>query len=206
VAAAAYSLLQPIASQIKRIVILGPSHRVPLDGIALPKSDAFETPLGLIEVDKSVFSSLMSLDPICESEVAHAMEHSVEVHLPFLQVIVPDFKIIPMVVGNAEPDEVAEVLDTLWGGQETLLVVSSDLSHYHPYEEAEEMDAETTQAIQEFDDHLDGEQACGCAAINGLMVAAKTHALEVTLIDLRNSGDTAGCHEHVVGYGAYELH
>jgi AmmeMemoRadiSam system protein B len=206
IAASAYSRLRSIADQIERVVLLGPSHRVPLDGIALPESDAFETPLGVVEIDKSVYKSLLKLDPVCESERAHRMEHSLEVHLPFLQIVLPKFKIVPLVVGSAEPEEVAEVIESLWGGKETLVVVSSDLSHYHPYEEAEELDAETTRAIQQFDSHLDGEQACGCAAINGMMIVADKQGLKVSVVDLRNSGDTAGCRESVVGYGAYELH
>lgn len=206
VAAAAYSRLRSVAGQIQRVVLLGPSHRVPLDGIALPGSDAFETPLGVVEVDKTACEQLMALDQICESERAHRMEHSLEVHLPFLQVVLPKFKIVPLVVGGAEPEEVAEAIDCLWGDKETLIVVSSDLSHYHPYDEAEELDAETTQLIQELDNHLDGEQACGCVAINGMMIVAKQRGLHVSLVDLRNSGDTAGCRESVVGYGAYELH
>jgi hypothetical protein len=206
VAAAAYSRLRSVAAQIERVVLLGPSHRIPLEGIALPGSDAFETPLGKVEVDKAACESLLALEQICESEIAHRMEHSLEVHLPFLQVVLPKFMIVPMVVGNAEPEEVAEAIDCLWGDTETLIVVSSDLSHYHSYAEAEEMDAETTQAIQNLDNHLDGEQACGCMAINGMMVVARKRGLHASVIDLRNSGDTAGCRESVVGYGAYELH
>ena len=206
VAATGYSQLRSIADRINRVVLLGPSHRVPLDGIALPESGAFATPLGEVTVDIEARNQLMSLDQICESEQAHMMEHSLEVHLPFLQVVLPKFKFVPMLVGNAEPEEVAEALECIWGSKETLIVVSSDLSHYHSYEEAEEMDAETSRAIKVLDSHLDGEQACGCMAINGLMVAAKAHNLHVSVIDLRNSGDTAGCREHVVGYGAYELH
>lgn len=206
VAASAYSRLRPVADRIGRVVLLGPSHRVPLDGIALPKADIFVTPLGEIRVDQEACSSLRALDQICESERAHMMEHSLEVHLPFLQVVLPRFTIVPMVVGNAEPEEVAEAIDFVWGGHETLIVVSSDLSHYRSYEEASELDAETTRAITALDSHIDGEQACGCNAINGLMVVAKAQGLNVSVIDLRNSGDTAGCREHVVGYGAYELH
>ena len=206
IAAAAYSRLRPAAAKINRVVLLGPSHRVPVDGIALPKSDAFETPLGIVKVDMKAYKTLMGLDQMCESEIAHAMEHSLEVHIPFLQIVLNDFMIVPMVVGSAEPEEVAEAINCVWGGPETLIVISSDLSHYHSYAEAELMDAETTQAIQELDCHLTGEQACGCVALNGLMVAAKERQLHASLIDLRNSGDTAGSKEHVVGYGAYELH
>jgi hypothetical protein len=206
IAASAYSRLRAMADQIERVILLGPSHRVPLDGIALPESDSFETPLGVVHIDTEVSHTLMKLEQVCESERAHAMEHSLEVHLPFLQVVLNEFKIVPMVVGSAEPEEVAEVIEEVWGGPETLFVISSDLSHYHSYAEAELLDAETTEAIQKLDCHLTGEQACGCAAVNGLMVAAKRRQLNVSLIDLRNSGDTAGSKDHVVGYGAYELH
>jgi hypothetical protein len=206
VAAAAYSRLRPIAEQINRVVLLGPSHRVSLDGIALPECDAFETPLGIVELDKASCEALLALDQICRSERAHRMEHSLEVHLPFLQVVLPKFRIVPMVVGNAEPDEVAEAIEYLWGDKETLIVVSSDLSHYHAYDEAEVLDAETSRAIHELDGHIDGEQACGCVGINGMLVVARARGLQVSVIDLRNSGDTAGCRDSVVGYGAYELH
>lgn len=206
VAAAAYSRLTPAADGIRRVVLLGPSHRVPLDGLALPGCEAFETPLGTVRLDEAGCKKAMSLEPVCVSEAAHAMEHSLEVHLPFLQTILNDFTIVPLVVGDAEADEVAQVIDTLWGGDETLIVISSDLSHFHPYEEAEALDAQTSAAIQKLDEHLTGEQACGCRAINGLMVAAKKRHMDVSLIDLCNSGDTAGGRDHVVGYGAYELH
>lgn len=206
VAAAAYSRLRRAADTIHRVVLLGPSHRVPFDGIALPASDVFETPLGNVAVDAEACARLQALESVCISEQAHLMEHSLEVHLPFLQVLLRDFTIVPMVVGGAEPEEVAQALESVWGGGETLIVVSSDLSHYLPYDEAEALDADTSEAIRKLDGFLTDEQACGCNAINGLMVAARRRGLSVSLIDLRNSGDTAGSREHVVGYGAYELH
>lgn len=206
IAAAAYSRLRSGADHINRVVLLGPSHRVALDGIALPASGFFETPLGDIAVDAKTCHRLMAYDQVCESETAHATEHSLEVHLPFLQVVLSKFEIVPLVVGSAEPEEVAEILDVVWGGPETLIIISSDLSHYHSYDKAEAMDAETTAAIERLEGHLTGEQACGCNAVNGLMVAARQRQLNVSLIDLRNSGDTAGSKDRVVGYGAYELH
>jgi AmmeMemoRadiSam system protein B len=137
------------------------------------------------------------------SAAAHAQEHSLEVHLPFLQSVLADFDLVPLAVGEASAEEVAEVLYRLWGGEETLIVVSSDLSHFLPHQDAERMDHATAQAILRLDSHLDGQQACGAYPINGLMLAAKRRGLEAHVLDLRNSGDTAGDHRRVVGYGAF---
>ncbi len=204
-AASAYSLLQECADRIRHVVLLGPSHQVAFEGLALSSAETFETPLGAVPVDAGLSEQALELDQVEVLDKAHTLEHSLEVHLPFLQVMLNQFTIVPLVVGNAEPDEVAEVLDSLWGGEETLIVISSDLSHYRPYAEAQSIDAQTSTAIENLESDLDGEQACGCAAINGLMVTAKRRDMEVSLIDLCNSGDTAGSKQKVVGYGAYGL-
>lgn len=203
IAASGYKLLQPLRDVIRRVVLLGPVHRVWVPGLALPGVAAFETPLGRIPIDQAGIDALADLPQIVVSPAAHAEEHSLEVHLPFLQNGLNDFALIPLAVGGASPAEVAEVLERLWGGNETLIVISSDLSHFLPYTEAKRVDAATVNAILHLDTHLVGEQACGAHPINGLLLAARRHGLTPHLLDLRNSGDTAGDRDRVVGYGAF---
>lgn len=203
VAASAYALLEPRRGIIRRVVLLGPVHRVPVRGLALPGVDAFETPLGRVAVDRELAGRLAALPQVVTSRAAHAREHSLEVQLPFLQQVLDDFTLLPLAVGDATPEEVAEVLDALWGGDETLIVISSDLSHYLPYEQARRIDAATCDAIGRLDARLDHDQACGGTPINGLLRAAHRHGLRAHLLDLRNSGDTAGERERVVGYAAF---
>lgn len=202
VAASAYARLRALRGTIQRVVLLGPVHRVPVRGLALPGTQAFETPLGQISIDREAVDRLR-MRQITISAAAHALEHSLEVQLPFLQQVLGDFKIVPLAVGDATPEEVAEVIEALWGGPETLIVVSSDLSHYLPYQAAQHIDRQTCAAIarlQTLDSH---EQACGAAPVNGLLLAARRHHLRPRLLDLRNSGDTAGDRERVVGYAAF---
>jgi len=204
VAASAYARLRPYADRIRRVVLLGPSHRVAFRGIAAPEEDYFETPLGDIKVDQQAIERLADLDFVRRYSQAHAQEHSLEVQLPFLQEVLGDFDLVPLVVGDATPDEVATVLERLWDGDETLIVISSDLSHYLDYESARLIDARTTQAIEELRDQDIGfEQACGALPVRGLLLAARRHGLHPQTVDLRNSGDTAGPRDQVVGYGAY---
>jgi hypothetical protein len=204
VAARAYALLKPIASRIRRVVLLGPSHYVPFRGLALPDADAFLTPLGRIALDLEAIRAIESMPGVQRLAAAHDREHSLEVHLPFLQVTLPDFKLVPLAVGDAAPQQTAAVLEKLWGGDETLIVISSDLSHYHPYAAAVVIDGETTRAIERLDDGIiDGEHACGCHPIRGLLHLARQRALRVVTLDQRNSGDTAGDKSRVVGYGAW---
>lgn len=202
IAASAYALLQPLRASIKRVVLLGPVHRVWTPGLALPGVDAFETPLGRVVLDQEAIASIDGLRQVQVHPAAHAQEHSLEVHLPFLQSVLDDFTLVPLAVGGAGPNEVAEVLEVLWGGAETLIVVSSDLSHFLPYYEAQQVDRATVHEILGFNGHLVGEQACGCHPINGLLLAAQKHGLTPHLLDLRNSGDTAGDRNRVVGYAA----
>jgi hypothetical protein len=176
---------------------------VPVRGLALPSAGAFATPLGTVSVDREAAAAARALPQVCESDAAHAFEHSLEVHLPFLQSVLEDFRIVPFAVGDATPDEVAEVVGLLWGGPETLIVVSSDLSHYHRYAEARAIDRATGEAILALSATLDHEQACGATPINGLLLAARRHGLQAELLDLRNSGDTAGDKSRVVGYASF---
>ena len=203
IAASAYRLLDPLRGRISRVVLLGPVHRVWVKGLALPGVNAFDTPLGTIDLDLEAMARLIDLPQVETLAAAHAQEHSLEVQLPFLQQVLGDFKLVPLAVGGATPEEVAEVLERLWGGDETLIVVSSDLSHYLPYQASSNVDKATARAILDMRTDLVGEQACGAHPINGLLLAAKHHGLRPHLLDLRNSGDTAGDRDRVVGYGAF---
>lgn len=202
IAATAYATLRPIAPRIRRVVLLGPTHRVAVRGLALAGADAFDTPLGRIALDAEAARAISSLPQVTVSPQAHALEHSLEVQLPFLQAVLKDFTLLPLAVGMATPEEVAEVLERLWGGEETLIVISSDLSHFLPYSAAKRVDSETVQTILELGRPIDHEQACGGTPVNGLMVAARHHHLIPHLLDLRNSGDTAGSQDRVVGYAS----
>ena len=202
IAATAYATLEPVASRIRRVVLLGPTHRVAIYGLALPGADAFDTPLGRIMLDTATTHAITRLPQVSISAQAHAQEHSLEVQLPFLQSVLTDFTLLPLTVGNATAEEVAEVLETVWGGDETLIVVSSDLSHYLPYSTAQRVDNETVQSILKLRQPITHDHACGGTPISGLIVAARKHHLTPHLLDLRNSGDTAGSRDQVVGYAA----
>ena len=203
IAASAYARLIPGRSLIRRVVLLGPVHRVPIRGLALPGADSFVTPLGAVAVDAGAAARLRAMRQVDESEAAHSLEHSLEVQLPFLQTMLEEFTLVPLAVGDASPSEVAEVIERVWGGPETLIVVSSDLSHYHPYERAAEIDRSTADDILALADTLDHQQACGATPINGFALCARRHGLVPELLDLRNSGDTAGEKSRVVGYAAF---
>lgn len=204
VAASAYARLKPFAHEIRRVVLIGPAHRVRVGGIAVSAAEAFATPLGPVPVDAAAVAEIASLPQVVRLEAAHADEHCLEVHLPFLQELLDAFSIVPMLVGDASAEEVAEVLDRLWGGEETLIVVSSDLSHYLDYESAKRLDARTTQAIEALaPGEIGAEQACGRIPVAGLLTLARRRGLSATTLDLRNSGDTAGDRRRVVGYGAW---
>lgn len=205
VAASAYALLEKGREIYRRVVLLGPVHRVPVRGLALPGTDAFATPLGTIPVDRELADKLAALPQVVESLPAHAWEHSLEVQLPFLQTVLADFTLLPLAVGDATPQEVAEALELAWGGEETLIVISSDLSHFHAYREAQVIDGATAQAILDLRVPISHEQACGGTPVNGLLLEAKRHGLKPHLLDLRNSGDTAGDHSRVVGYAAFSF-
>jgi AmmeMemoRadiSam system protein B len=204
VAGSAYAEVRARADRIERVVLIGPAHRVALRGLATSGASAFSTPLGEVPVDRDAVRALLALPQVTEIEQAHALEHSLEVHLPFLQRALGRFSLVPLVAGDASADEVAEVLEMLWGGAETLIVISSDLSHYYDYDTARRLDAATTDAIEALDPAgLSQESACGRVPIRGLLVAARNHGLRARTLDVRSSGDTAGPRDQVVGYGAY---
>jgi len=207
VAASIYAPLLTLRGMIRRIVLLGPTHRVAIDGLALPAATAFATPLGTVPIDRLLVDAVKDMPQIVVSDAAHAQEHSLEVQLPFLQSVFgtdsDSFSLLPLAVGDATLEQVAEVLERLWGGEETLIVVSTDLSHFLPYVQAQQVDEQTVQMILELAPTIVHQQACGATPVNGLLLAAQRHGLRAQLIDHRNSGDTAGDRSRVVGYGAF---
>ncbi len=206
IAASAYATLAEVADRIKRVVLLGPAHRVAFNGVAMSACDSFVTPLGSVSIDHSNDDQLIQLPQVCIYDEAHVTEHSIEVHLPFLQSLFDEFKLIPLVVGNSNAEKVAEVIDLLWGGPETLIVVSTDLSHFHDYQTAQRIDQVTTDAIERMAfEEINFQQACGRLPVSGLLLSARNRGMRVSTLDLRNSGDTTGTHDRVVGYGAYIL-
>jgi hypothetical protein len=199
-----YNLLKSNARKVQRVVILGPTHRVPFFGLAVPSHSKFTTPLGDVTVDQTAVQSLVDNGFAKYFNEAHQLEHSIEVHLPFLQLVLDDFSIVPIVVGQTNSEHVSTTIEELWGGEETLIIVSSDLSHYHPYLEAQSLDNKTALAIENFDiDAIDHEQACGATPIQGLLRSAAKHKLKITRLALCNSGDTAGNKDSVVGYATF---
>ncbi|MGI9344008.1 MAG: AmmeMemoRadiSam system protein B [Gammaproteobacteria bacterium] len=206
VAASAYKLLEPARQRIRRVLLLGPAHRVYLDGMALSSAEGFATPLGTVPLDRDLLATIAALPDVCVSDKAHRDEHCIEVQLPFLQTVLAEFSLAPVVVGRCAAEPVAAVIDAAWGGPETLIVISSDLSHYHPYDEARRIDAQTCSRIVASATDLGGGEACGAHAINGLMATRGSLDLRVDAIDTRNSGDTSGTRDRVVGYGSFVLH
>lgn len=207
VAASAYALLAPARGRIRRVVLMGPSHRVAFRGIALSTATAWTTPLGHIPIDQEACRRLLSLPMVGALDKAHAQEHSLEVHLPFLQAALGEFSLVPLVTGETPADVVAAVLDELWGGPETLIVISTDLSHYLDYDACRDIDAATSAAVEQLDGAIIGSaQACGRVPVGGLLLAAKRRGMACTTLDVRNSGDTAGPRDRVVGYGAWALY
>ncbi|MHB1052974.1 MAG: AmmeMemoRadiSam system protein B [Thiobacillus sp.] len=203
VAASAYARLGGMRDRIRRVVVLGPTHRVSVRGLALPEADRFATPLGEVQLDLEGMQLLSALPQVTQSAAAHQMEHSLEVQLPFLQQVLGDFQLLPLAVGEATAAEVAEVLEKVWGGDETLIVISSDLSHFLPDALARQVDGGTVDAILAMNPHLNHEQACGATPVNGLLLAARKHGLRPQVLDVRNSSQTAGDPDRVVGYAAF---
>jgi AmmeMemoRadiSam system protein B len=204
VAATAYARLAALRDVVRRVVLIGPAHYLPIRGLAASSAGAFATPFSVVPVDRAAIDGLRDLRQVVVSDDAHEPEHSLEVQLPFLQTVLGDFAIVPLVAGAASYDEVRAVLERLWGGAETLIVISSDLSHYHDYARAQRLDADTAAAILALDaDAIGEERACGRIPIGGLLRVAREKGLTATSIDLRNSGDTAGPRSHVVGYGSF---
>jgi AmmeMemoRadiSam system protein B len=206
IAGSAYAALADATDAIERVVVIGPSHFVPFPGLAVPRADAFETPLGVIPIDDAARRAVL-MDPyVVAADAPHAREHSLEVELPFLQVLLGEFRVLPLATGDASAHEVAAVLERVWGDARTLVVASSDLSHYLEYSAARRIDATTAESILRYATQIGGERACGHVALNGLMAVAQQRRLPVRLLDLRNSGDTAGERSSVVGYGAFALY
>jgi AmmeMemoRadiSam system protein B/AmmeMemoRadiSam system protein A len=201
-AARAYAVLRGAAAGLRRVVLIGPAHRVPVRGVALPAVARFETPLGAVDVDRPALDALAASPHVVVSDEAHAAEHALEVQLPFLQEVLGAFTVVPLVVGDAAPEAVAAVLERVWGGPETLVVVSSDLSHYLPYDTARAVDAATLGQVLALGPALDHEQACGATPINALLHIARARGLRPRLLAACNSGDTAGGRDRVVGYAA----
>jgi AmmeMemoRadiSam system protein B len=206
VAANAYATLAPWAEKIHRVVVLAPSHRVGFRGIATSSADVFQTPLGDIPVDRTALRELRTLSGVLALDEAFAQEHALEVQLPFLQTVLMDFELVPLVVGDADSEDVSRIIDKLYS-PETLIVVSSDLSHFLDYAGCQKRDRSTTALIEDMqDDQIGPHQACGAYPVRGLLRSARRHGWRVRTLDLRNSGDTAGDKSRVVGYGAYEFY
>jgi AmmeMemoRadiSam system protein B len=204
VAGAAFAKLRENAQTITRVVLVGPAHYVHLGGIAAPRVDAFETPLGRVHVDIEACSQIRRFEFVSQTDAPHKPEHALEVELPFLQTVLPSFRLVPLVVGDAAPQEVAQLLRQLWHGPETLIVVSSDLSHYHSYESAQRLDLSTAEAIEQGEwASLGSSRACGWVAVAGLLMETRRRRLGGYRLALCNSGDTAGSRDRVVGYGAW---
>lgn len=206
IAATAYATVAAGAGTVRRVVLAGPCHRVPVRGIAVSSASAFGTPLGPVRVDAAGREAALSVDGVAVDDAAHELEHSIEVHLPFVQQVLGDVAVAPLVVGAGPPSILADVLDVLWGGPETLIIVSTDLSHYHDDATAKRLDRITADAIVGGRvDAISSTDACGAAPVRGLLLAAARHGLTVTLLDLRTSADTAGTPDRVVGYGAFAV-
>lgn len=202
-AARAYACLAGLRGRIRRVVLLGPAHRVYVRGLALPEAERFATPLGEVALDLPGMRALSALPQVTANAAAHCFEHSQEVQLPFLQQTLGEFSLLPLAVGDATGAETAEVLEAAWGGDETLIVISSDLSHFHGDAEARRLDGRTVAAILALEPHLSHEQACGATPVNGLILAARRHGLHPVALDVRNSGAASGDLDRVVGYAAF---
>lgn len=206
VAAHAYDELAAARGSVRRVVLLGPTHRVAVRGLAAPSAEAFATPLGAVRIDRAALQALRDLPQVVTSDAAHAREHSLEVQLPFLQKMLGDFALVPFAVGAASVQEVAAVIARLWGGAETLVVISTDMSHYHPCEAARAIDGATLERIAAFSTDLEHEEACGATPLNGFLSLAKQKNLSMRRLAACNSGDTAGGKGQVVGYAAFALY
>ncbi len=206
IAATIYKTLLPLREKIRHVVLFGPAHRVPFRGVAATAMDYFATPLGKVTIDHAIIKNALKVPNVEIFEHAYDGEHSLEVQLPFLQSVLADFKLAPFVVGDADPNTVAQIIETLWGNPDTLFVISSDLSHYYDYDTATNLDTAASNAIVHLQpQQIKDNQACGRLPVKGLLLAAQKLGLKASLLDLRNSGDTAGDKQRVVGYGAYHF-
>ena len=206
VAASGYARLQQAADYIDQVILLGPAHRVAFNGLAASSAEGFKTPLGTIPLDLTAISDILTLPQVHVNDEAHRLEHSLEVQLPFLQLILNQFTLVPLVVGDASPIEVCEIIGHFWDRPGTVIIISSDLSHFHDYETAVQIDNKTARAIEGLAlEKIDHDQACGRNPLNGLLLYARQHGLSAHTLDLRNSGDTAGPRDQVVGYGTWVI-
>lgn len=206
IAGSAFRVLEPLRATVRRVVLAGPTHRIPFRGIALSSARTFATPLGEVPVDEAAVGRISVLPEVVPFDLAHAEEHSLETHLPFLQRSLDRFSVVPLVTGDVAPASLVAVFDALWGGDETLFCISTDLSHYLPCERAREVDRRTAEAIEALaPERLDRDQACGGVALAAALLSARKRSLNVVRLDLRNSGETAGTREEVVGYGAWSI-
>lgn len=204
VAGSAYATLAARSNDIERVILMGPSHRVAFSGVAASAAHQFDTPIGPMMLDRDAVALLLKENLAREFEPAHEHEHSLEVQLPFLKQVCPNARIVPLVCGDDNWQAARAALALLWGGDETAIVISSDLSHYHDYATAQRLDADTAKSVERrAAGDIDFEQACGATAINALLAIAAEKNLSCTTLDLRNSGDTAGPRSRVVGYGAF---
>ena len=204
IAATAYAWLAPAKGLVSRVIVAGPAHFCPVSGVAVPSAHAFDTPLGAVTVDDDARQRALGVQGVVVDDAAHAEEHSLEVQLPLLICALGDVPVLPLAVGRSGAGVLAEVLDRLWGGPETCFVISTDLSHYHPAHVAAALDRRTADQICQLEPPA-ADFACGAAAIAGLLLTARRHDLAVRLLDLRNSADTAGDADRVVGYGAFAV-
>lgn len=202
----AYGRLCVVRNTIRRVIPIGPSHFVTLSGLAAPAAEAFRSPLGPVALDQEAIGKLCGLAHVSVFEAAHAREHSLEVQLPFLQFSLDRFALVPLVAGDVSTEAVAQVIDLLWDGPETLIVVSWDLRHYLDYDTSRRRDAVTSQAIMgNMPEKVGPEDACGYAGIRCLLAVERQRGLRIEAIDVRSSGDTTGSRDGVVGYGAFSI-
>ncbi len=205
IAATAYRSILAARGMVARVLLAGPSHFVPVDGVAVSSAAAFATPLGPVALDEAARDRARAVPGVVVDDGAHADEHSLEVQLPFLTEVLGGVSVLPLLVGRGGPEVLADVIDALWGGDETRIVVSTDLSHYHDDATAKAIDRETAALIVDRCARVDPERACGAGAVTGLLASARRHDLTVRLLDLRTSADTAGDPSRVVGYGAFAV-
>lgn len=203
IAALAYNRIRPYLADYRRVVLLGPTHRVPLQGMAVMTAERWQTPLGEIEIDIALSQLLLEEGLVSVNDLAHAQEHCLEVQLPFLQFMQHDLNVLPVLVGQTPLESVVSLITRVMTEADTLLLVSSDLSHFHPYEQAKRQDQATLACINQLNSEIQPQQACGCYALNGLLAYAAKTGLKPELLGYCNSGDTAGDHQRVVGYCAY---
>ena len=207
IAGSAYRALYSSKETIKNVVIMSPSHNISFDGVATHSADSFSTPLGDLHVNKEIKETISNLPFVKELDNAFIREHALEVHLPFIQHTLPQAKIVPLIVGHTYPEEIQMLLETLWPDPTNAFVISSDLSHFLSYVQAQKIDSLTAKQIEKLlYKEIHHEQCCGFFPLRGLLKFAKEHGLKITALDLRNSADTAGDKGRVVGYGSFIVH